>query len=301
LLKKYMLVTQKRTEAFLLREIQFLDIWIHEVAFHDALWDKPISGITTTANPIPSARVNMLWHCLAAAKVFATNFLDIPRVQMFQLPFPAFSKICYVLIIFCKTVFFHAEKDFLVNETDESCDSFILPPSKIRSEAPWDSVLAACENEFYRIGSALQEKFTALVTNTDSKNGECDAMWSFAFFMKRIMTCYERRMRKRDNWHVESGCQQLYASNSRNYGNSNTDSDPIQDPQSMATYSYIPYDKTSNSTSISKERSDANMTDISAITVPSDASGVNIPLEWVQDMAWETIMDDIMMIPVTSW
>jgi hypothetical protein len=295
-----MLVTRKQTEAFLLREIQFLDIWIHEVAFHDALWEKPILVIPTTTNPIPSARVNMLWHCLAAAKVFATNFLDIPRVQMFHLPFPALSKICYVLIIFCKTVFFYAEKDFLINETYEGRDSFIPPPSKICSEASWGSVLAACESEFYRIGRALQEKFAALVINTGCKNGECDAMWSFAFFMNRIMVGYERRMRKRDNWHVEVGRRQSDVSNRANYGNSNTNSGPIHDPPSMATYSHILYDRTSNRTGISKERSDANMTDIGAITLPFDASGGNIPPEWVQDMAWENIMDDIMMIPVTS-
>jgi hypothetical protein len=299
--KKYMLVTRKQTEAFLLREVQFLDIWIHEVAFHDVLWEKPISGIPTTANPIPSARVNMLWHCLTAAKVYATNFLDIPRVQMFQLPFPAFSKICYVLIIFCKMVFFHAEKDFPMGETEENRNSFILPPSKVHPEAAWDAVLAACEGEFYRMGSALQEKFAALVTSTGSKNGECDAMWSFAFFMKRIMTGYERRMKKRDNSQVVSGCQQPDASNSISNSNSNTNSGPIQHPPSMSTYSYIPHDRTTNGAGISKERSDANMMDMGAIAPPFDMSGVNIPPDWVQDMAWDTIMDDIMMMPVTSW
>ncbi|RFU35506.1 hypothetical protein B7463_g797, partial [Scytalidium lignicola] len=287
-------------EASLLREVQFLDIWIHEVAFHDILWESPNSDTSTAANPIPSARVDMLWHCLTAAKVCATNFLDIPRVQIFQLPFHALSKICYVVIIFCKIVFFHVEKDFTINETDVNSNPSILSPSKIRSDASWDAVLATSEGEIYHIGSALQEKFAALVPNTGSNNGERDAMWHFAFFMKRIMAGYERRMKKSNNSPAQSERQQLGTGDSGHNNNRNTSKSSIQEPPSITAYTHTPEDKTIDYTN--RAPFDPHMMDMGASTLPFDIIGSNVPLpEWVQNMAWEPLIDDIMTMPVSSW
>lgn len=58
-------------------EILFLDLWIHEVAVHDVIWEKPILGVPSTSNSVPPLRISMLWHCLAAAKAYQTGFLRL--------------------------------------------------------------------------------------------------------------------------------------------------------------------------------------------------------------------------------
>ncbi|KAJ9296260.1 hypothetical protein DTO271G3_5401 [Paecilomyces variotii] len=147
-------------EALLLREIQFMDLWIHEISFHDVLWEKPIPGNQTATRTLPPARLNMLWHCLTVARACAISFLDVPQAQMFHLPFIAFSKIWYVLIILFKTVFFH--------EKNEDRDAVVFAPGTVCPEQPWDVALAARMGKFHLIATSFTEMAYQVISVTST-------------------------------------------------------------------------------------------------------------------------------------
>ncbi|KAH8806171.1 hypothetical protein F5884DRAFT_470427 [Xylogone sp. PMI_703] len=280
-------------EASLFREFQLLDLWIHEVAFHDVLWENPVSGRTTARHPVSPTRINMLWHCLSVAKVYLTDFLDIPRLQMFHKPCITFSNICYAVIIFCKAVLFHSDKDMQHQEGDENCIGFPFQENKARPEIIWDSAIAAQEGEFYRVSSALHDKFAALVTTTDTGNGnvEVNAMWHFSIFVRRILTGYERHM-------VQSGAEKEPQQSDLS-GSDNNNENSVQSTSSIPTQHHILSNMNTDIGNTVKGQFSNGMLDTDNVSIPFNAEQ-NIPADWSQDIAWETILEDIMMMPVPS-
>ncbi|RFU27367.1 hypothetical protein B7463_g8968, partial [Scytalidium lignicola] len=277
-------------EISLFLELQLLDIWIHEVAFHDVLWENPISGNTTAKNPFPVSRINMLWHCLAVSKAYLTEFLDMPRAQMFQMPCITFSNVCYIVIIFCKTVLFHLDKDSQLQEGVEDCAPFAFSGNRPYPEIQWDTALAARESEFYRISSELHDKFAVLATTTDIGNGnvEVNAMWHFAVFVKRMLTGYERYIRKSG---VEKEPELSDPPSSGDNGSSAQDVPSITAQQNISS--------NMNADSYTTGKGQVNNSIVDPVSVPMPVHmDPNMPADWTQDVTWETILEDIMMMPV---
>ncbi|KAJ9200792.1 transcriptional regulator family: Fungal Specific TF [Paecilomyces variotii] len=275
-------------EAFLWREIQFLDLWIHEVSFHDVLWERPIPGTQTATRTLPPTRLNMLWHCLTVAKACAISFLDVPQAQMFHLPFIAFSKIWYVLIIFFKAVFFH--------EKNEDRDAFVFAPGTIRPEQPWDVALAARTGEFHLIASAMHQKFVTMITDAVTTNGDRSPMWHFAFFMKGILAAYEHRMNRIEKYNGPSiGIEQ-----EPDRSNSDNNSNHNRDPSSMAACPNIRNNAMTGSINAGRAQPNTNVMDTGSVAVPLDMSASIAP-EWIEEISWGAMMDNIMMMPLPSW
>lgn len=230
-------------------------------------------------------------------------FLAVPPSQMFQMSCSNFSTICYVLIIFCKTIFFQAEKDpqtdteLQINKTtksDEKLNNHTVVSTDHGPGIRWDIILAAQEEEFNHIVNALYVKFAALAVALTPENGNHDAnpMWHFSMFIKRILTGYERHIKSRHSSSTEQdpGLSHLNMSNKGDF------------TRNVPSISMAPNSLQDTITS----NMNSGMVQFNSNLIGTDSTPIpfgmdtNILPGWDEDIAWEAMLNEIMFMPFQS-
>jgi hypothetical protein len=250
--------------ATILLEFYFLDAYINEVAFHDEFWETPIplfpSGAFAPTSPtsFSMTRCNMLWRSLGNIKAYLHTFASLPTLELFHLSFTSWSKLCYMTIGLAKIVFFNPEEH---GERGE------------RSFAVWDSALAVKQAELPRICALLLEKIDSITSDTVSVDGERDAMYHFGFILRSIMGGYERRIKRSLAPVFEAG-------------------DLINNTQGAQETMGSAF-PTPSAEQDSLGQDTVGMEGGLAFGVPAD-----LPQESFQDMIWESMLDDFIMMPL---
>lgn len=273
-----------------MREVQFLDLWIHEVALHDVVWQGLEATDMMAAKPLSLARINMLWHILTVAKEYAVAFLDLPWAKTFELSFVTLHRICYILIVFCRTVFFYAENRSLFYENEQRGEA---QQGKTILESTRNAALVERMDELRRIGNALQEKFATLVTEQVNANGDCEAMSHFAFFIKGVLNGHERRMRRCNHLAAEM-TQGSILENSRNQRS------PVQQPSLVAACNpKMPNDLMTSGTYTTTQSAEGMMAP-QGVTMPLE-SDASIGLDLGEYMRWQTVLEGFVPWPAGPW
>ena len=95
----------------LVQHLHFLEVWIHEVALYNELWQSTFVPARLTQqdtnHPIRFSmqRTNMLWQLVAATVSFHDWCLSLENAELLHFPFSWWSEHSYVVIVQVKTVF----------------------------------------------------------------------------------------------------------------------------------------------------------------------------------------------------
>ncbi|KAK9344247.1 hypothetical protein V1522DRAFT_410860 [Lipomyces starkeyi] len=253
----------------------FLDVWIHEVALHDEFWPIPSQYVST--GPIsqsPSrgrsfsfSRTNMLWHNLVTTKMYLETFLSTPTSHLFHLLFSSWSKLCYILVVQAKIVFFGSEwsSDNEHRRNHQSSGNNL-------EMTFWDTNLANKEAEMPQLCALLQDQIASITSNLVSAEGDRDVMYQLGFLIKRMMAGYERRMKRIHMPNIED-----------------TRNQPAAGSQNAATSTF----SISATAQVESGKEGTNSVE--------GGSGFGAPPELSQelfeDFIWGTMLDDFTMMP----
>ena len=214
----------------------------------------------------------MLWRMITMAKSCLQAFLSFQTLHLFHLTFSSWPRLCYVLIVYVRLIFFEITESSKV-QAQQSNHRIFDSPLEINC---WDPVLAAQEADMPRLVALLQEKLLAVTSDAVGSGRERDAMFYFGFLLKGMMAGYGWRMREEQS------------QNSTGFGHERT--------HTQAHLSHGVPDVFSTA-GMAQEAFDAeNVIGVErglAYGVPSD-----LPQQFFQELIWETMLEDFTMLPL---
>jgi hypothetical protein len=149
------------------------------VTLHNEFWDTASTLSETTFCPdqkpgrsFSLIRTNLLWRTLAVTKSYLQAFLSMPSSNFFPLTFTTWSRLCDVLIVHTKLVFFK----FNLSEEQDPATTFSTANTGYEVNF-WNSELAAKEAEMSHLCAVLQEKLAEVTSDRVNDDGGRDAMY----------------------------------------------------------------------------------------------------------------------------
>jgi hypothetical protein len=212
----------------------------------------------------------MLWNSLHSCKAFIHTFLSYQNPDLFFLTAFTFSRLCYVFITLAKLV--HLNLD---GTSEDALQLTSQSPTQDAQRHPWHTMNIAKEADFSVLATKVLEKFTAVATDFVGAEGERDPMWYLSSMVGILMSGYEKQMRgkQRAMLNAEALAKELDSAQKQIGTAIDSTSFPSQGTSSAAS--------NGNFGASSLEQS--------------------AELQWdsLDDMAWEQILDNFMMIPLT--
>ena len=143
---------------------------------------------------LTNVQIQMLWNNFAVGKAFFDTFISVETGKLFHLSFVSWVRLCYMVAVYCKAVFFEAESQPSLAR-DSNCD-FLNEFNRPYQQSSWDSESAAKEANFQQIGGTIEQKIRIVAADTVQEDETQDAMTQFASCMKGIIASYERQLQK---------------------------------------------------------------------------------------------------------
>jgi hypothetical protein len=193
-LKKTIGSTHKN--PILVQHIHFLEVWIHEVALYNELWQnsfiparltQPETGHSTQFS---MQRTAMLWQLVAATVSFHDLCLSIESAELLHFPFSWWAETSYVFIIQVRTVFidFNAgvtgREQFNLQEHDQA-ESL---EADFRKAAEKEAMIPHMLDVYI-------DKLAPVTTQLIDDDGNRYMVYSYGVLLKSIQAGYERRIR----------------------------------------------------------------------------------------------------------
>lgn len=192
-LKKSLGSTNRNT--ILVQHVHFLEVWIHEIALYNKLWQSTLvpTRFTQQENNLscqfPMQRTNMLWQLVAATRSFHNWCLSVENAELLHFPFSWWTELSYVFIVQVKTVFLDSETDFTEQEQMNSLEHH-------QAESLEADFRRAAEKEVM-ITDMLEMymgKLAPVSTQVVDDDGDKDMVYSFRAMLKGIQSGYESRI-----------------------------------------------------------------------------------------------------------
>lgn len=189
--------------AVLVHHLHFMEVWIHEVALYNELWQSTFVPARLTQPETKNhlgqtsmQRTNMLWQLVTATVSFHSWCLSAENAELLYFPFSWWAKQSYVFIVQVKTVCLDGGGAGLRGGKAEM---------NIREHHQTASLEAdfrrAAEKELM-INHTLQlyiEKLATLTTQLVDDDGNRDMFFHHGFLLKAIKSGYESRIGFEEN------------------------------------------------------------------------------------------------------
>lgn len=252
-------------------ELQLLHTIIraHEVCVHKQLWPQAemIEGLKVHSN----IRTAMAFQTIRYAKQYLELYESVDPADYFHVTTASWTQLFYVLIMLNRII-------FLDSDPIKQSSSLPQPATHIDRESSWDPALAATEAEIHRFGNSLRTKLGGVTINLQCNDKRRNAMYNFGFFVHTLT-------RYIDN------IDQAKTANSNLQASPSTQTPAVSNLTSTVTGSTA--------------RSFSTPATGDAIDSPFDCTGMDLnqglagwPGEEQLDMAWNTMMQDLTMMPL---
>jgi hypothetical protein len=181
--------------AILVQHLNFLEVWIHEVALYSELWlsafvpARLTQPKTNHSNQFSVQRTNMLWQLVAATVSFHDWCLSVENAELLQFPFSWWSEHSYVCIIQVKTVFLDC-RDGITGKEE------INPREHDRAESLEADFRRAAEKEVMipHMLDMYMGKLATVTTQLVDDDGNRDMVYNYGVLLKSIQSGYESRI-----------------------------------------------------------------------------------------------------------
>jgi hypothetical protein len=178
--------------AILVQHLHFLEVWIHEVALYNELWQSTfVPARLTQPDSIQFSmqRTNMLWRLVAATVSFHDWCLSVENAELLHCPFSWWAEHSYVVIVQVKTVFL-------------DCGAGITGKEQInlREHDEAESLEAdfrrAAEKEVMipHMLDVWMGKLATVTTQVVDDDGNRDMVYNHGVLLKSIQSGYESRI-----------------------------------------------------------------------------------------------------------
>ena len=179
----------------LLLDLNFLEVWIHEVALYNDLWQNSFipPGGFQPSNSFSShsslLRTNTLWCLVSATTSFHNWALSIPNTEILCLSFAWWTKLSYIFIVQARTVFLDTEsspgRQEQLPSRESNNDKFLI--ADFRRAAEKEVMLP-------RTLDMYLAKLATVTTEIIDEEGNRDTVYNFACLLKSIRAGYESRI-----------------------------------------------------------------------------------------------------------
>ena len=196
-LKKSISSTANRN-AVIVQHLHFMEVWIHEVALYNELWQGTFVPARLTqpetknhSVQLSMQRTNMLWQLVTATVSFHSCCLSAENAELLHFPFSWWAKQSYVFIVQVKTVCLNGGGAGLRGGKAEM---------NIREHHQTASLEAdfrrAAEKELMIIHTLQMyiEKLATLTTQLVDDDGNRDMFFHHGFLLRAIKSGYEGRI-----------------------------------------------------------------------------------------------------------
>jgi len=171
----------------LLLDLDFLEVWTHEIALYNDVWKNPYLSIDSLEQArnrgsiFCTLRTNRLWHTVFSTNSFRSTFLKIECQDLFALPFSSWTTLSYVLIVQAKVAFLNSES----------------PPLRPYDEKTQQNFRKAAAKELHvpMILTQHLQRLALISTDDLDEERERDTMYMYGSLLKGIRSGYESRIK----------------------------------------------------------------------------------------------------------
>ncbi|KAL2065657.1 hypothetical protein VTL71DRAFT_3327 [Oculimacula yallundae] len=196
-LKKSIDPTNRNT--ILIQHLHFLEVWIHEVALHNELWQSTFAPARLTQPEtnhtiqISVQRTNMLWQLVSATVSFHDWGLSIENAELLHLPFSWWAELSYILIVQVRTVFLDEGAGIVGREQlnlgeHDHAESL---EADFRRAAGKEVMLPHTLDVYMK-------KLATVTTQLVDDDGVRDTVYSYGVLLKSIQSGYQSRVGTED-------------------------------------------------------------------------------------------------------
>ncbi|KAK6533657.1 hypothetical protein TWF694_002590 [Orbilia ellipsospora] len=175
--------------AILVQHLHFLEVWVHEVALYNELWQSLSVSVrltqpeTSRSIQLSMQRTNMLWQLVAATVSFHDWCLSLENAEIFHFPFSWWAELSYVVIVQVRTVFLDYGASIIGKEQiEESLEA------GFRRAAERELIIPRMLDEYMR-------RLATMTTHHVDDDGDRDMVYNYGVLLKSIQSGYESRMR----------------------------------------------------------------------------------------------------------
>jgi hypothetical protein len=181
--------------AILVQHLYFLEVWIHEVAHYNELWQSTFRPARLTQPETNHSiqfsiqRTNMLWQLVTATVAFHDWCLSVENAELFHFPFSWWAEHSYVLIVQVKTVFLDCGAGITRKEQRSL-------PEHDQAESLEADFRRAAEKEV-KIPHMLDVfigKLATVTTQLVDDDGNRDMIYQYGVVLTSIQSGYENRI-----------------------------------------------------------------------------------------------------------
>lgn len=181
--------------AILVQYLHFLEVWIHEVALHNELWQSTLVPVRLTqpetkhSAQVSVQRTKILWQLVSATVSSHDWCLSVENAELLHLPFSWWAELSYILIVQVRTVFLDegagvtGREELNLGEHDQA-ESL---------EADFRRA-AGKEVMIPRMLDAYMEKLATLTTQLLDDDGTRDTVYNYGVLLKSIQSGYQSRV-----------------------------------------------------------------------------------------------------------
>jgi hypothetical protein len=193
-LKKGIGSTNRNT--ILVQHLHFLEVWIHEVALYNELWQSTFVPARLTqpetnhSIQFSMQRTNMLWQLVAATVSFHEWCQSIENAELLHFPFSWWAEHSYVFIVQVKTVFLDGGAGITGREQ-------INLGEHEQAESLEADFRRAAEKEVMipHMLDVYMGKLATVTTQLVDDEGNRDMVYNYGVLLKSIQSGYESRIR----------------------------------------------------------------------------------------------------------
>ena len=181
--------------AILVQHLRFLEIWIHEVALYNELWQSTFVPARLTQPETNHSiqfsieRTNMLWQLVAATVSFHDWCLSVENAELLHFSMSWWTEQSYVFIVQVKTVFLDCGADVAGKEQINlrEHDQAELLEADFRRAAEKEVMIPHILDMY--IG-----KLATVTTQFVDDDGNRDMVYNYGALLKSIQSGYESRI-----------------------------------------------------------------------------------------------------------
>jgi len=181
-------ISSTNRNALLVQHLHFLEVWIHEVALYNELWQSPSvpsrlsQPETSHSIQLSMQRTNMLWQLVAATVSFHDWCLSVENAELLHFPFSWWAEHSYVVIVQVKTVFLDYGTG--ITGKEEITESL---EADFRRAAEKEVMIPHMLDAYMR-------KLATVTTQLVDDNGHRDMVYNYGVLLKSIQSGYESRI-----------------------------------------------------------------------------------------------------------
>jgi len=180
--------------AIMVQHLHFLEVWIHEVALYNELWQRTFVPARLTqpetnhSTQFSIQRTNMLWQLVAATVSFHDWCLSVENAELLHFPFSWWAEHSYVFIVQVKTVFLDGGAGITGTEQ-------INLREHDQAESLEADFKRAAEKEVMipHMLDLYMGKLATVTTQLVDDDGNRDMVYNYGVVLKSIQSGYESR------------------------------------------------------------------------------------------------------------